>query len=268
MGASLFTKKETALILNCSTKELAVYASPARKKVQYTPDGMVDLSLDKHIAFITLKRGKDGLETPKDLRSLLPSVGEIPEVKRGRPATGRKPPPAKKERRQKEEKPAPLAKKEDLIVDATSFDDEDDNLPAFAPALPMQEGDAMIGIDGKPLLSLAESERKKKHHDAYLAELNSEIAQLKRDKMAGMVVPTSMIAPIFSQHNHSILTNFNNGAEEILRKFCKIADLTSAEQAAMKGELTKSINDAMDKAITNSEKLVDMAINQFVETKK
>lgn len=259
---NLFTKKETALILNCSTKELAVYIK--RGKMAYTASGEVDLSVDKHIAFVQLKRGKDGMETPEDLRSLLPKVGV--EVKRGRPATGRKPPPPKKERQAKPQKPAPLKKKEDLVVDETSFDDEDENLPQLAPTEPDWNG--MVGADGKPLLSLAQSEQKKKHHDAYLAELNSEIAQLKRDKMAGMVVPTSLIAPIFSQHNHAILTNFSNGIEEILRKFGKIADLTSEEQASMKGEATAALNAAMQGAISTSERLVDRAINDFVETKK
>lgn len=261
---NLFTKKETALILNCSTKELAVYASPARGKIAYTPEGMVDLSLDKHIAFIQLKRGKDGLETPKDLRSLLPQ-GEA-EPKRGRPATGRTPKPPRPTKQAKPVKPAPLKKKEDLVVDATSFDDEDENLPTLAP--PEPEGDGMLGADGKPLLTLAESERKKKHHDAYLAELNSEIAQLKRDKMAGMVVPASMVAPILKKHNQSFLTNFENGSQLIVAKFSKFADLPPEDFAEMKGELSRILNDCVDKALEMSERLADIAIDEFIELKK
>ena len=253
---NLFTKKEFAIILNCSTKELAVYASPARKKVEYYKDvegkEWVDADADKNKAFIALKRAKDGLTTPGDLRSLLPAA---------EPTTP-KPKVAKvvKARKEKPKAASAITRKEDLIVDAGSFDDEDENIPNVALPAAL--------IDDAGWLTLTDSERKKKHHDAYLAELNSEIAQLKRDKMAGMVVPTSLIEPIFTKHNHAILTGLSDAIEDIVRKFSKMADLTGDELAQMKGECISSLNAGMEKAIKTSERLVDMAIDQFIDTKK
>ena len=253
---NLFTKKEFAIILNCSTKELAVYASPARKKVEYYKDvegkEWVDADADKNKAFIALKRAKDGLTTPGDLRSLLPAA---------EPTTP-KPKVAKvvKARKEKPKAASAITRKEDLIVDAGSFDDEDENIPNVALPAAL--------IDDAGWLTLTDSERKKKHHDAYLAELNSEIAQLKRDKMAGMVLPSVMVKPILKKHNQSFLTNFDNGCQDIVAKFAKMADMTNEELAEMKGFLTETLNNCIDKALTMSEKLVDMAIDEFIETKK
>ena len=257
-----FTKKEFAIILNCSTRELAVYASPKRGKITYTPDGMVDGSLDKHLAFVALKRGKDGLSTPKDLRSLLPPTA--PKAARKKIVREKK---AKPVREPKPAKATPLKRKEDLVVTEKDFDDEDANLPTIEVAAAF-DVDKLVDKEGRPLLTLAESERLKKHNDAYLAEANLDIATMKKHRMQALVVPASFIAPIFAQHNHFLLTNFNSGIEEILRKFCKIADLSSEEQAMMKGESVKALNEAMDNAIKASELKVERAIEEFMDAKK
>lgn len=111
------------------------------------------------------------------------------------------------------------------------------------------------------------AERKLKQLDGQKRLVEIEKLEFDLAKKRGEVIPTELISPLFLQHNQSIITEFKNAADEVLRAFSKKKELSVNESAEMKGELVSIINQAMKRAIDQSLKSIDNIIEEFSNKK-
>lgn len=121
--------------------------------------------------------------------------------------------------------------------------------------------------DSNGIPSLTTSERKKKHLETIKIAQEIELLKLREEKLKGIVVPSELIKPLFLQHNQSIVSEFKNTADEIIRAIGKRKSLNANEMAEIKGELVKIINVSIGKATKASVKAVDIIINDFSDTR-
>lgn len=115
--------------------------------------------------------------------------------------------------------------------------------------------------------SYTESERQLKYLDTVKRKAEIEKLYLDVAKKKGEVIPSELVKPVFLQHNQSIVTEFKNAADDIVRMFAKKKSLTVNEVAEITGELTSSINNAINKATTTTINSVDSIVNDFAEKK-
>ena len=80
-------------------------------------------------------------------------------------------------------------------------------------------------------------------------------------------MPVELIKPVILQHNQSILTEFKNAGDEILRIMSKKYSFSVEDLAFFKGELVKTINNSMSKAIYATTKSIDSIIQSHIEKK-
>ena len=121
--------------------------------------------------------------------------------------------------------------------------------------------------DSMGIPSLTTSERKKKHLETIKIAKEIDLLNLREEKLKGIVVPSELIKPLFLQHNQSIVSEFKNTADEIIRAIGKRKSLNANEMAEIKGELVKIINVSIGKATKASVKSVDIIINDFSDTR-
>lgn len=115
--------------------------------------------------------------------------------------------------------------------------------------------------------SYTESERQLKYLDTVKRKAEIEKLYLDVAKKKGEVIPSELVKPVFLQHNQSIVTEFKNVADDIVRMFAKKKSLTVNEVAEITGELTSSINNAVNKATATTINSVDSIVNDFAEKK-
>jgi len=115
------------------------------------------------------------------------------------------------------------------------------------------------------LPSYEQSEQLVKFWDAKKREKEVEKLQLEIEKKRGVVVPSELIEPILLQHNQSLISAFENACDRILTMYAKIKDFNPMEIAEMRGEITLSINEGIDKATIMSLKEVENIVNEFSE---
>lgn len=113
--------------------------------------------------------------------------------------------------------------------------------------------------------SYTESERQLKYLDTIKRQKEIEKLDIEIAKKRGEVVPSELIKPVFLQHNQSILTEFKNGIDEILRVFAKKSSLSVNQIAELKGEMVQIINHSVNKAIVTSENSVEVIISEHAE---
>lgn len=121
--------------------------------------------------------------------------------------------------------------------------------------------------DSTGIPSLTTSERKKKHLETIKIAKEIDLLNLREEKLKGIVVPSELIKPLFLQHNQSIVSEFKNTADEIIRAIAKRKSLNANEIAEIKGELVKIINVSIGKATKASVRSVDIIINDFSDTR-
>lgn len=115
--------------------------------------------------------------------------------------------------------------------------------------------------------SYTESERQLKYLDTLKRQAEIEKLSLDVAKKKGEVIPSELIKPVFLQHNQSIITEFKNVTDEIIRMFAKKKSLSVNEVAEITGELTSCINNAMNKATTATVNSIESIVNDFAEKK-
>lgn len=115
--------------------------------------------------------------------------------------------------------------------------------------------------------SYTESERQLKYLDTLKRQAEIEKLSLDLAKKKGEVIPSELVKPVFLQHNQSIITEFKNVSDEVIRMFAKKKSLTVNEVAEITGELTSCINNAMNKATTATVNAIDSIVNDFAEKK-
>lgn len=115
--------------------------------------------------------------------------------------------------------------------------------------------------------SYTESERQLKYLDTIKRQKEIEKLEIEIQKKKGEVVPSELIKPVFLQHNQSIITEFKNATDEIIRIFSKKRSLTVEEVAEIKGETTETINNAINKATFSTVKAVESIVSEHSERK-
>lgn len=117
------------------------------------------------------------------------------------------------------------------------------------------------------IMSIAQATKQKLHWEARKKQRETSLLQLKEQKMKGEVIPYQVITPLFLQHNQSMITEFKNAAEEIVRMMAKRTGMSNADQSEMKGDIIRSINAAMGKATEATIKGIESIVNEFVQKK-
>lgn len=94
-----------------------------------------------------------------------------------------------------------------------------------------------------------------------------EIAKIKKEKLQGALMPSELVKPVFLHHNQSIVAEFKNAIDDIVRIFAQKKSLSVNEKAEMTGELINCINQAISKATKLSIKNINNIIEEFTEKK-
>lgn len=115
--------------------------------------------------------------------------------------------------------------------------------------------------------SYSESERQLKYLDTLKRRKEIEKLEIEISKKKGIVIPTELVQPVVLQHNQSIITEFKNTIDEIIRSFAKRRDLTVNDVAEVKGECISSINLGINKATLITVKAIETIVNDFSEKK-
>lgn len=122
-------------------------------------------------------------------------------------------------------------------------------------------------IDDSELPTYIASERKLKYLDTLKRQKEIEKLEVDVAKKKGEVIPSELVKPLFLQHNQSIVTEFKNAADEIIRIFSQKKSLSVNEKAEIAGELVNCINSSINKATKLSVKAVKNIISEFAEKK-
>ncbi len=129
------------------------------------------------------------------------------------------------------------------------------------------ENTPLTDVESHEGQSYTESERQLKYLDTLKRRKEIEKLEIDIQKKKGEVVPSELIKPVFLQHNQSILTEFKNATDEIIRVFSKKKSLSVNEVAEIKTDLVACINSSINKAIATSVKAVDNIILEHSEKK-
>lgn len=121
--------------------------------------------------------------------------------------------------------------------------------------------------DGEDIPDLAVSTQLEKHLKNIKIQSEINLLRLKEQKMQGEVVPAGAIAPVFLQHNQSIITSYNIATEELLTIFGKQYSVTIEHRAAMREQMTEAINTAMEKAIKATSQSVEAVIKNYTASR-
>lgn len=148
--------------------------------------------------------------------------------------------------------PKPAKKAPELQGEDFEGDDEED--------MSMNE---LLNDPNRKNLAYPELERIYKYLQGRKIEKEMEVKQIEIEKKKGVVVPSELIKPVFLQHNQFIVTEFKNATDEIIRMIAKKKNLSVNEVAEIRGALTDTINESINKATISSQKNVTNLINDF-----
>jgi hypothetical protein len=94
---------------------------------------------------------------------------------------------------------------------------------------------------------------------------NIELIKLKKEKAMGLVIPTPQIKVLVAQHSKSITVSFYNAADVILTRLAKKCTISVEDQAALRGELRQSINEAVESAVNTTKKHLKNIVDEYSE---
>ncbi|OJV51643.1 MAG: hypothetical protein BGO31_00115 [Bacteroidetes bacterium 43-16] len=117
--------------------------------------------------------------------------------------------------------------------------------------------------NGKPTPKYEDSVQLLKYLDTLKREKEIEQLTIKIQKQRGEVVPADLIQNVFTAHNQSILIEFKNGADDIIRIISAEKRFSVDEIAKIRGQLVDILNRAIDQAIENTAKSVEQIINDY-----
>ncbi len=115
--------------------------------------------------------------------------------------------------------------------------------------------------------SLLELEKEKKVADIKKLEIETRISLLKEEKLMGSAMPIEMVKTIIATLSKSFIGEFKNGADEIIRMLVKTKSYDHKEVAEIRGQLSKIINSAMGKSLTNAKKEMKVISENYSETR-
>lgn len=236
----LFTKKQFAEYLGIENKHISVYHN--RNKIEYdysTNKELIDTENETNKALIEQIQAKKGENIPKTAKK---------QVKE----------PKKVENTLK-------------IPNPTAFLPK---IPSFQPKIELNNTNSNKEVsekhseeDNNDTPTLTNSTKKLKYLDTIKRTKEIEKLQIEIQKKKGEVVPVELIKPVILQHNQSILTEFKNAGDEILRIMSKKYSFSVEDLAYCKGEFVRTINNSMSKAIFATTKSIDLIIQSHIEKK-
>ena len=107
----------------------------------------------------------------------------------------------------------------------------------------------------------------KKQLEVKKLESDIETARMKREKMAGVLIPTDLVMTIFASHFKSVTISFHQAADNFLSNIAKQNDLDREQVAKIRGELSEVINDAVKDAISASKKDIKKIVAEYSQSK-
>ena len=241
---SLFTKKQFAEFLGIENKHISVYHK--RNKIEYdysTDKEMIDTENETNKALIEQIQAKKGENVAKVVKKLQKQTETVQK---------------NVENTLKMPNPSTILPK----------------IPSFQPKIDLNNANSNKEVsekhseeDNNDTPTLTNSTKKLKYLDTIKRTKEIEKLQIEIQKKKGEVVPVELIKPVILQHNQSILTEFKNAGDEILRIMSKKYSFSVEDLAYCKGEFVKTINNSMSKAILATTKSIDSIIQSHIEKK-
>lgn len=241
---SLFTKKQFAEFLGIENKHISVYHK--RNKIEYdysTDKEMIDTENETNKALIEQIQAKKGENVAKVVKKLQKQTETVQK---------------NVENTLKMPNPSTILPK----------------IPSFQPKIDLNNANSNKEVsekhseeDNNDTPTLTNSTKKLKYLDTIKRTKEIEKLQIEIQKKKGEVVPVELIKPVILQHNQSILTEFKNAGDEILRIMSKKYSFSIEDLAFCKGEFVKTINNSMSKAIFVTTKSIDSIIQSHIEKK-
>ncbi len=103
----------------------------------------------------------------------------------------------------------------------------------------------------------------KKQAEIKKIELETQIQEQKQRKMLGQLIPTDIVRSLFAQHFKDVTISFKQAADIFLTEVSKKAKLGRNEQAEMKGQLIRIINNAVEESVIQSKKSIDSIVQEY-----
>jgi hypothetical protein len=94
-----------------------------------------------------------------------------------------------------------------------------------------------------------------------------ELKKIQKQKALGQVVPTDMVKIVFTQHNKSIVSAFQNAADNLISTISKKKELTREDSVQIRGEIIEIINEAVKESTANSIAHLKNIVKEYSEKK-
>lgn len=99
------------------------------------------------------------------------------------------------------------------------------------------------------------------------AQEDLEISRMKKEKMAGELIPTELVLLLFASHFKSVTTSFHQAIENLLTTIAKQNDLNREAVAKIRGELIEVINKAVKDGLQSSKRDVASLVREYSQKK-
>jgi hypothetical protein len=124
----------------------------------------------------------------------------------------------------------------------------------IAPEIPQERA---------PVSELFTLEKEKKAVDLERARQDLELAELKKHKMRGDLIPTGIVKTAIAQLFGGFSASFRQASENLITEFTQIAHLNRNQQAELRKKLVKIVNNAIDQGIEEGKRVVDNAVSDI-----
>lgn len=108
-----------------------------------------------------------------------------------------------------------------------------------------------------------EIEKQKKVVDLEKAKADLELKGMQVDKFRGDVIPTDIVKQALSQIFASLSTGFKQAADNWLIEIAKKVGLNRNDQAELRGQLIRIVNESIDKAVNEAKSSVANIVSEY-----
>ena len=108
-------------------------------------------------------------------------------------------------------------------------------------------------------------DRKLKAQDLKKREAETRLLNLKEEKIRGEHIPTELVRSLIIHLSQSFVTGFKNGLEDFITVVAKAKGMNVNEIAEARGELTRVINNTVNKSVESAKKSVDSIVSEYAE---
>lgn len=117
--------------------------------------------------------------------------------------------------------------------------------------------------DDSDIPEYVESEKKLKYFDTIKRDEEIKKLRLEIAKKTGEVIPSGLIGPMITRHNHAIIMAQKNADEEMLQELGKLYDMNANDIARIRGEWVSRRNKSVDDATIASIAALDGIIMEY-----